>query len=96
MPVQSGKFLGLIVDTTECKLVVPQDKVDRIKSSIKKLLQKQQATSRELACVAGMLMSASPALYMAPLYLRNLYQTMQPGEGWDASVTHVDLTIGDL
>ena len=96
LPVQTGRFLGLIVDTAQCKLVVPQDKVDRIKSSIERLLQRQQATSRELACVAVMLMSASPALYMAPLYLRSLYQTMQPGEGWDVSVMHFDLTVEDL
>ena len=50
-----GQVSRLDVDTAQCKLVVPQDKVGRIKSSIRELLQRQQATSRELACVAGML-----------------------------------------
>ena len=67
--VQSGKFLGLIVDSALCKLMVPLDKVERIKACIRKLLANEQANGRELASVAGMLMymSASRALYMAPV-----------------------------
>ena len=95
VPVQQGKFLGLIVDSQACRLSIPQDKVDRIKAAITTLLHKEKASSRELAGVAGMLMSASPALYMAPLYLRSLYHSMQPGEGWDTPVLDFDLTCDE-
>lgn len=96
LPVQSGKFLGLVVDTVACQLVVPADKVERIKNSIHTVQQQQQATSRQLAAVAGMLMSAAPALHMAPLYLRSLYNAMQPEAGWDTLVPQLDLTSDDL
>lgn len=80
IPIQRGKFLGLVVDTVACQLLVPADKVSRIKDSIHTVQQQKQATSRQLAGIAGMLMSAAPALHMAPLYLRSLYNAMQPDQ----------------
>ena len=79
-----------------CQLSVPADKVQRIKNSIGTVLQQQQATNRQLAGIAGMLMSAAPALHMAPLYLRSLYQVTQPEAGWDTFVAQLDLTQEDL
>ena len=70
--------------------------MDRIKTAITTVLLKKKASNRELAGIAGMLMSASPALYMAPLYLRSLYHSMQPGEGWDSHVVEFDLTCDHL
>lgn len=96
LPVQSGKFLGLVVDTVACQLLVPADKLERITSSIHTVQQQQQATSRQLAGIAGMLMSAAPALHMAPLYLRSLYCAMHPEAGWDSLVPQLELTKEDL
>lgn len=96
LPIQRGKFLGLVVDTVACQLLVPADKVARIKDSIQKVQQQKQATSRQLASIAGMLMSAAPALHMALLYLRSLYNAMQPEAGQDTLVTQIDLTEDDL
>lgn len=96
LPVQQGKFLGLIVDSKACQLRVPEDKVKRIQQSIHVVQGQQQATSRQLAGIAGMLMSAAPALHMAPLYLRSLYWAMQPEVGWDMLVSQLELTADDL
>ena len=96
LPVQHGKFLGLEVDTVACQLSVPADKVQRIKDSIHSKQQQQQATSRQLAGIAGMLMSAAPALHMAPLYLRSLHHAMQPEAGWDTLMPQLELTSEDL
>lgn len=96
LPVQQGKFLGLVVDTAACQLRVPADKVQRIKDSIQAILQQQAASSRQLAGIDGMLMAAAPALYMAPLYPRGLYQAMHPEAGWDSSVPQFGLTEEDL
>ena len=74
--------------------MVPADKVARIKGIQK--VQQKQATSQELAGIAGMLMSAAPAPHMAPLYLRSLYNAIQPEAGWDTLVTQLDLTEEDL
>ena len=61
------------------EISIPQDKVDRIKAGITTHLHKMKASSREMAGTAGTLTSASPALCMAPLYLRSHSSTMQPG-----------------
>ena len=87
LPVQCGKFLGLVVDTVACQLSVPADKVQRIKNSIGTVLQQQQATNRQLAGIAGMLMSAAPALHMAPLYLRSLYFACASLAAWISVLT---------
>ena len=56
LPVQCGKFLGLVIDMVACQLSVPADKVQRVKESICTVQRQQQATSRQLAGIAGMLM----------------------------------------
>ena len=96
VPVQQGKFLGLVVDTVACRLLVPADKIGRKKHSMQVVQQQHQATSRQLAGIAGMLMSAAPALHMAPLYLRALYCAMHPGAGWDSLVPQLEMTEDDL
>ena len=44
-----------------------------------------QASNQQLASIAGMLMSISPALHMAPLYIETLYHATSTdgGIGWD-------------
>ena len=71
-PVQRGKFLGLIVDSSKCKMFVPADKKAYIKETIAAMLELGSYTNRQLASVAGMLMSISAAVSMAPLYTGRL------------------------
>ena len=61
VPVQRGKFLGLIIDSHECRIFVPEEKNAYIKETISAMLQLGTYTNRQLASIAGMLMAISPA-----------------------------------
>ena len=93
-PVQRGKFLGLIVDSSKCKMFVPADKKAYIKETIAAMLELGSYTNRQLASVAGMLMSISAAVSMAPLYTGRLYQSM--GKNMDSIASDVHLAREDL
>ena len=95
-PVQQGKFLGLIVNSKSSEFGVPEDKSRYIQSGITAVLQQQSATPRQLASIAGMLLSIAPAVHMAPLYTRTLYQAMRSAQGWDARVDSIQLACEDL
>ena len=92
--MQRSKFLGLIVDSRECRLSVPADKKVYIRHMIAELLGVHAYAYRRLASVAGMLMSVSAAVYMAPLYIRKLYQSM--GGNMDDDTGNPALTREDL
>ena len=47
MPIQKGKFLGLIVDSVRSEFTAPEDKVDFILSAIDKVLRDKTATNRQ-------------------------------------------------
>ena len=94
VPVQHGKFLGLIVDSRACKMFVPADKKLYIHETVDGMLSARHYTNRQLASVAGMLMSIAPAVSMAPLYLRKLYQSM--GGNMDEETGNAALAREDL
>ncbi|DBA83016.1 TPA: hypothetical protein ACH3X1_006792 [Trebouxia sp. C0004] len=84
----------LIVDSHECRLFVPADKKAYIRDTIAAMLEWGTYTNRQLASVAGMLMSVSAAVSMAPLYTRKLYQSM--GENMDNIADDLALAREDL
>lgn len=94
VPVQPGKFLGLIVDSRACKMFVPADKKFYIHETVDGMLSARHYTNRQLVSVAGMLMSIAPAVSMAPLYLRKLYQSM--GGNMDEETGNAALAREDL
>ena len=84
LPQQSGKFLGLKVDAANSSFDIPADKLDYIKLLIDDSLLAESVTPRQMAKVAGVLISVKPAVHMAPLYTRLLFKAMGEGQGcWD-------------
>ena len=86
------------MDSKHSRLLAPEDKKVYIKQTISDLVEANQFTNMQLASVAGMLMAISPAVYVASLYLRKLYQSM--GENMDDAVCGPDqgyheLAMGD-
>ena len=72
-------------------MFVPVDKKLYIKEVTGGLLFAGQYTNRQLASVAGLLMSVSAAVNMAPLYIRRLYQAM--GENMDSIAEDAGLDL---
>ena len=83
-PQQSGKFLGLIVNAANSSFEIPADKLEYMKQLINESLTAISVTSRQMAKVAGVLVSVKPAVHMAPLYTRLLFKAMAQGtDCWD-------------
>lgn len=82
-PAQRVKFLGLIADAAQLKFWVPQEKLDRLAAQAERLLQLgSQHSDRDLASVAGRLLSSSLAVDIAPLLARSLYHAMVGQGRW--------------
>ena len=82
----TGKFLGLIVNAPERKFEIPANKKDYILQLIEDGLQSTQLAARQLARIAGVLLSVKEAVHMAPLYTRLLFRAVAAADGWDALV----------
>eukprot|EP00884_Botryococcus_braunii_P019873 jgi/Botrbrau1/656/Bobra.0161s0044.1 len=96
-PAKKGQYLGLIVDLEEQAFQVPQDKAEFILEEIGKV-RTAGGTKRDMARLAGMLVSVAPAVRLAPLYIRRLFQAMGELREWGESLTEelAALTEEDL
>ena len=91
-PAKRGQYLGLLVDLEEQAFYVPQDKAEYIIEQIRHV-GKVGNTKRDLASLAGLLVSVSPAVRLAPLYTRRLFQAMgrlqEWGESWSEELAEL-------
>ena len=71
-PTQEIEFLGFIVDSKTMHLLLPQEKVDKVKKSCRSMTNKEVVTPRQLAHLIGLLTSTLPAILPAPLHYRAL------------------------
>ena len=85
-PAKKGQYLGLVVYLEEHAFHVPQDKAEFILEEIGKV-RTAGCTKRDMARLAGMLVSVSPAVRLAPLYMRRLFQAMGELRDWGESLT---------
>jgi hypothetical protein len=81
LPAAVGTFLGLLVLVREQSFKIPADKLQHIRECISHTIE-SQPSKRDLARIAGLLLSVAPAVYMAPLYTRRLYLAMSRGQEW--------------
>ena len=59
----------MMVDSRQCKSFVPEDQKMYIKGKIGEMMAADGFSNQQVASIAGMLMSISPAVYMAHLYM---------------------------
>ena len=83
--------MGLSVDSSVCKTFLPADRKEFIQQTVNGMLSAHPYTNRQPASVV---MSVSPAVIMAPLYIRKLYQSM--GENMDSQADNMVLAGEDL
>jgi hypothetical protein len=91
VPARQGKFLGLTVNVAKTRFGIPQDKLEYILGFIQRALDAPRVTQRQLAQIAGLLVSIKPAVYMAALYTRTLFQAITGH--WDNEVKGQDLGL---
>ena len=68
VPTQCGKFLGLLVDSQSCQLIVPADKVIYIKELIQQALDAPSVSRRQLASISS-----------CPLHQQSTWHLCTPG-----------------
>jgi hypothetical protein len=82
-PVQRGGWLGFVVDTVAQQFQVSDAKMEKVRATLKQLLDAETVTPRLLAKVAGRIIAMSPAVLPASLYSRPLFQAIQGKLLWD-------------
>lgn len=70
-PTQVCKFLGFLIDSKNFQLMLPNEKVIRIKSEINKFRSLRTCRIREFASFVGLLVSACPAIEYGWLYTKS-------------------------
>ena len=68
-------FLGFIVNSIKMLLLLPEEKLQRLKSSVLSLLE-NVPTAREILSFLGQYQAALPALQMAPLCFRAIQRDL--------------------
>ena len=71
-PTQRVEFLGMIIDSTYMELQVPGEKLKKIRTEAKKVIQSNLLPVRELSRLIGKMTSIAQAIPLAPLFYRNL------------------------
>ena len=69
-PTQKLEFLGVIVDSLEMSLALPQGKKDKVINQCSQLLNEKEVSIRELTQLIGRLSSSAIAVLPAPLHYR--------------------------
>ena len=72
VPKQKLEFLGFVVDTLAMTLLLPDCKVESIKSHCNDLLALQEVSVRDLSQLIGKLTASIQAIFPGPLHYRHL------------------------
>ena len=88
VPTKRLKFLGVLVDSALCRFFIPGEKIEILKELARAVRERDVASMRELASVAGKVISMSVAIPAARLLTRACYQLVRPDkqEGYDKEV----------
>jgi hypothetical protein len=82
-PVLVIKWLGFMLDSTRQTFEVGPSKIEKLKEFLRALLDRPAVSARDLAQVAGRIISMSPAVAPAALYSRAFFQAMKGNMSWD-------------
>jgi hypothetical protein len=82
-PSQEGEWLGFEVKSKEELFRVSDKKMERVRAVLIQCLKSETITPRQLAALAGKLISMAPAVLSALLYSRTLFQAIQGKLSWD-------------
>lgn len=91
-PAQEGEWLGFEIVSREEIFRVSKKKMSKVKAALLEVLESKTITPRQIAGIAGKLISLSPAVLPASLYSRTLFEALQGKMSWD----EVFPTSGDV
>ena len=62
LPMQRGTWLGFVIDTKNMTLFIPSEKIEALLKKIQSALKSKNSTARNIAKVAGHIVSMSMAI----------------------------------
>lgn len=88
-PLQTGEWLGFNINTISMQFKVPQKKLDKLKSLLNLTVSDGYATFRQLAKIAGSVISMALAVGpISRLCTRQMYYTIESrSSSWDTAIS---------
>ncbi|KXZ45875.1 hypothetical protein GPECTOR_49g459 [Gonium pectorale] len=86
VPKPQVRYLGFVVDAPGQSLRVPDDKVAALGQLVEEYDRRAQLTPRDIAKLAGKIMSMSLAVQLAPLHGRLVAQALASKVSWDEAM----------
>ena len=97
IPSQVGVWLGYCLDFNRCFISMPSAKIMKLKESISRILSQRFVTAKELASVAGQLISMLLAIgNTARLMSRSMYSQISEQVSWFCPFTLHDSVKSEL
>ena len=86
------------MDSKTMHMYVPDTRLDKLEQAVKKMLEEDTESSvRELASVAGKVISMAPAVPAVRLLTHETYKLVRPEEGdWDTTTVITDAVKAEL
>ena len=82
--MQIGEWLGFVIDTISMSSQIPEKKGSKLKGLLDSAIQARYSSFRELARIAGSIMSVALAVGpTARLLTRQMYYTIETRSAWD-------------
>lgn len=82
-PAQICQWLGFIIDSVQQRFLLSPSRVAKLKRQLQALFEAPVVSARDLASVAGRIVSASPAVLPASLLSRPFFQALTGRLSWD-------------
>lgn len=83
-PDQIQKWLGFLVDSVQQRFQLSPSRLAKLKTQLLAILSADRVSARDLASLAGRIVSASPAVLPASLLSRPFFQAMKGQISWDS------------
>ena len=84
LPKQAQRFLGIEVDSKLGAFRVPTDKQEHFLATVDAMLGSDTVTARQLAHLAGLIVSMSMAVNLCPMFTRRLFLAIVGMDSWDS------------
>ena len=82
--MQIGEWLGFVIDTISMSFQIPEKKVSKLKGLLDSAIQAGYSSFRELARIAGSIISVALAVGpIARLLTRQMYFAIETRSAWD-------------
>ena len=86
-PMQIGEWLGFVIDTISMSFQIPEKKVSKLEGLLESAIQAGCSTFRELARIAGSIISVALAVGpISRLLTKQMYFATETRSSWDSTI----------